>query len=56
MMTPMEIARDVGLHHNGCWIVDEARFTKAIEIARNRKAKPTITTDKGLGWCTTKPK
>jgi len=33
-MPCLEIARLVGLHHNGEWLVDQARFEKAIALAR----------------------
>lgn len=34
-MNPIDIAKAVGLHHNGVWQVDEARFREAVKIAYN---------------------
>lgn len=33
-MTADEIAKAVGLHHNGVWLVDEIKFRCAIVYAR----------------------
>lgn len=41
MMTAQEIANEVGFFWNGVWVIDEAKFTKAIALARDKDAKPT---------------
>lgn len=41
MMTAQEIANEIGFFWNGVWVIDEAKFTKAIALARDKDAKPT---------------